>query len=191
MDNLDRGLVGIGLICTLVLSCALPYGVGRECKSDLERLKSELSQAKRDSTAAEIDFQTLARIKSIHEKLERLDQGVSGYVMSATILMGKNSARINALEQRIDELESIIRESGQSPSPARNQHNPVEPTTPPDVPATRHAAPRRRFPKFRDLEESEYFTDADGWWLVCLASIAVIVAACVAMIYVSYYTLTH
>lgn len=190
MDNLDRGLVGIGLIGTLVLACAIPYSVGRECKSDLEKLKAEFSQANRDSTAAEIDFQTLARIKSIHEKLERLDQGVSGYVMSATILMGKNSARINALEQRIDELESIIRESGQSPSPARNQHNPVEPTTPPDVPATR-PQPRRRFPKFRDLEESEYFTDADGWWLVCLASIAVIVAACVAMIYVSYYTLTH
>lgn len=192
MDNLDRGLIGIGLIGTLVLSCAIPYGVGRECKNDLERLKSELSHAKRDVAAAEIDAQTLARIKSIQERLNTFERETIELSFSATTLSGIINTRVYFLEQRVAELESIIRESNlpANDSPTRDQRDPVEPTTPPDVPATR-PQPRRRFAKFRDLEEGEYFTDADGWWLVCLASIAVIVAACVAMIYASYYTLTH
>lgn len=190
MDILDRCLIGIGLVCTLVLACAIPYSVGRECKKDLENLKAELANANRDATAAEIDYQTLTRIKSIQGRLDTLYKQVEMFIDTSTDVMARDSRRIGLLEQRIDELESIIRESGQTPTPTPTP-TPADRTTPPDVPATRPAAPRRRFVKFRDLEENEYFTDADGWWLVCLASIATIVAACVVAIYMSYYTLTH
>ncbi len=66
----------------------------------------EESHAKRDATAAEIDAQTLARIKSIQERIDTIASDSNKLHLSATEAALALSTRIYFLEQRINELEN-------------------------------------------------------------------------------------
>lgn len=108
MDKLDRFLIGIVLVCMFVLTFVSSFSIEKNRKDEIEKLKVELSHAKRDVTAAEIDAKTLASIKSIQERLDTIEREKIEMGFSQTTLSGIISTRVYFLEQRIAELENTI-----------------------------------------------------------------------------------
>ncbi len=105
---------------TILLSAAAAVVVASSLLAFAFAKSSEESHAKCDATSAAFDSLAFPHIKSIQKRLEAVECETYELTKSADVLVIVLSHRINALEQRIAELENVNAsgevERGDSPS---------------------------------------------------------------------------
>ena len=98
--------VKVFLLAIIVVAAAsiLSFAFGRF--SEESHRKRDVESAKRDATSAAFDSLAFPHIKSIQKRLEAVECETYELTKSANVLVIVLSHRVNALEQRIAELEN-------------------------------------------------------------------------------------